>query len=145
MCVRACRSTTDADLSIDMQVDDDDPVVGSSVTFTVTVINKGQTTATGVSVAHVLEGGLTAGTVTGPCAGGTLPCGLSDVPSGQSATYSVDVSVSSAADALVSLRHTATVSTTATDSESGNDVSLVLVSPRYVCGGGRRGAWCVSV
>ncbi|HYC58445.1 MAG TPA: hypothetical protein VEK79_02660 [Thermoanaerobaculia bacterium] len=47
-----------SDLSLDKSVDDDTPLLGSNVVFTITVTNDGPDTATGITVADLLPAGL---------------------------------------------------------------------------------------
>ena len=52
-------AVTQADLSLDKSVDDDTPILGQNVTFTITVNNGGPDSASGVQVEDILPAGLT--------------------------------------------------------------------------------------
>lgn len=64
--ITAPTVTPQADLAVTKTVDNDKPDVGSKVTFTVTVTNKGASSATGVVVTDVLPGGYEDGVFTAP-------------------------------------------------------------------------------
>ena len=112
---------TQADLSIS-KVDDIDPVVaGNNLVYTITVDNAGPSDAQNVTVNDALPAGVTfvssAGCSEDPS--GVPTCSLGTIAAGASAAYTVTVSVDS--DRTAMLTNTASVSSTTTDPNAGND------------------------
>jgi uncharacterized repeat protein (TIGR01451 family)/LPXTG-motif cell wall-anchored protein len=108
----------EADLSISKD-DAPDPVSpGSNLTYTLEVSNAGPSTAAGVVVTDILPAGSTLVSTSG-CAGdpnGVPDCALGDLAPGDTATYTIIVTVdSSAAGALT---NTATVSAATADPDT---------------------------
>jgi uncharacterized delta-60 repeat protein/uncharacterized repeat protein (TIGR01451 family) len=84
-----------SDLTIEMSDDPDPVIAGSSLTYVITVTNQGPITATGVIVTDTLPADVS-GAVTSGCAedpGGTPTCTLGTIDIGDSAVYSVTVTV----------------------------------------------------
>jgi len=94
---------------------------GSNVVYTLTIVNNGPATATGVSVADPTPAGLSFVSNSGSCAG-AFPCSLGTLLNGQSATITATYTVTAASGTVT---NTAFVSSTSTDSNSGNDTSNV--------------------
>lgn len=113
-----------ADLALAMS-DAPDPVTnGNNVTYTLTITNNGPDTATGVTLADTLpSSGATFVSATpsqGNCYGtGPVNCSLGDIANGANATVSVVLQTT--ATGVIS--NSATVSTTVTDPNSGNDTT----------------------
>jgi LPXTG-site transpeptidase (sortase) family protein len=85
-----------ADLSVTKTVNDNTPVVGSNVTFTITVSNAGPSTATGVAVSDLLPAGLSfvSSTVSqGSYVSGTGVWAVGTLTSGGSATLQIVANV----------------------------------------------------
>ena len=117
-----------ADLSLTKR-DDPDPVEkGSQLTYTITVTNDGPSYARNVTVNDSLPDGVTlvsTSTSQGSgCSGSSnLDCDLGTLPDGASATITIVVNVDT--DASSTIANTASVSTTATDPNSGNNSAVV--------------------
>jgi uncharacterized repeat protein (TIGR01451 family) len=92
---------------------------GATITYTLTIVNNGPTTATGVSVADPTPAGLSF--VSTSC-GGVFPCSLGTLTNGQSATITATYTVTAASGTVT---NTAFISSTSTDGNSGNDSSNV--------------------
>ncbi|GAB4184804.1 MAG: hypothetical protein Tsb002_08100 [Wenzhouxiangellaceae bacterium] len=113
----------EADLSI-TKVDDVDPVIaGNALTYTLTVNNAGPSDAQNVSVVDTLPAGVTFVSTTG-CAedpNGLPTCSLGTIAAGGSASYSVAVTVDAAT--VGSIINSATVSSSTTDPNGGNNTA----------------------
>jgi uncharacterized repeat protein (TIGR01451 family) len=100
---------------------------GGEVTFSIQVKNNGPERASGVTLSDTLPGGtglLSAGSSQGSCSGtSTVACAIGVLGSGASATVTVKVT---AGFGIVS--NTATVSSQATDTNSGNDGATAAVT-----------------
>jgi uncharacterized repeat protein (TIGR01451 family) len=111
-----------ADLSV-MMVDAPNPViVGSPLSYTVTVTNLGPGSATGVALSDVLPAGVTFGSATAPCSapvGGTVACNLGVLASGGSATVVIVVTPNAAG----AITNTASVSAGGVDPNTANNTA----------------------
>ncbi len=116
-----------ADLSLDKKVDNANPGVGETITFTLTLANAGPSTATGVSVRDVLPDGFTY--VTGSMAGGssrsdasapTLTWTVNSLASGASVDLTFKATVLAAGD-FVNVAQVMTSNQYDPDSTPGND------------------------
>ncbi len=115
-----------ADLSVTKTVSNPTPVVGDSVTFTITVLNNGPSEATGVTVADALPSGYTLVSLTpsqGTVAGGVWTVG--NLASGASATLQIVATV----NATGFYSNTATVSGNQPDPEPGNNTISITPAP----------------
>lgn len=111
-----------ADLAV-AKADSPDPVlVGSPLTYTVTVTNNGPSTATGVSLTDTLPAGVTFVSASSGCSvplGGTVTCNLGALTKGASATVMIVVTPTAAGTHT----NTASVSATETDPSLTNNVA----------------------
>ncbi len=115
--LRAC-----ADLSISKTDAPDPVVVGSNVTYTLTVNNDGVTAATGVSLTDSLPPDVSLVSATpsqGSCtnSGGVINCDLGNIANGAQATVAITVATTTAG----STTNTAIVSSTTSDPSTANN------------------------
>ncbi len=109
-----------ADLSI-TKIDDADPVTpGDTVTYTIDVTNGGPDPAVNVVVTDVLPAGTTFASTTG-CAQDPngLPCSLGTIDAGESASYTMAVTVDAGVQGL--LTNTASVTSSTADPDPSNN------------------------
>jgi len=117
-----------ADLAVTM-VDSPDPVlVGNNVTYIITVVNNGPSTALGVMLTNTLPPNVTVisnftSQGTRSLASGTISCNLSDLDSGASATLTIVVQTTSAG----TLTNTAHVASSVQDPFKSNNTAAVKV------------------
>ena len=114
----------DADVAVTKTVSDPTPVIGSDVTFTVTVTNNGPDSAAGVGVADALPAGLTL--VSATPSSGTYATGvwtLGAMPNGDTETLDIVATVTQTS----LITNTATVTSTSFDATSGNDSASATV------------------
>ncbi len=118
----------EADLSI-TKADNADPVVADDpLTYTINVSNAGPSTAVNVVVTDNLPAGVTLVSTSG-CAedpSGTPACSLGDLASGASASYDITVDVDLTFEGMLS--NTASVSSTTTDPNGGNDSATEITT-----------------
>lgn len=110
----------DADLVLTKTAAPDPVIAGELVTYTITVLNDGPSTAIGVQVDDALPAGLTLDDVSssqGGCTG--LPCVLGDLVDGASATVTVVAQVD--ADVLDLDPNSASTTSTTPDSDLSNN------------------------
>ncbi|MEW6554464.1 MAG: DUF11 domain-containing protein, partial [Actinomycetota bacterium] len=117
----------EADLSLDKKVDNANPNVGETITFTLTLANAGPSTATGISVRDVLPDGFTY--VAGSMAGGSsrsdasapaLTWTVNSLASGSSVDLTFQATVRVAGD-YVNIAQVMTSNQYDPDSTPGND------------------------
>ena len=123
-----------ADLAVFKVVDDPNPNVGDTITFTVEVDNFGPDAATQVVVNDILPAGLTfvsASTSTGAYAGGVWTVGT--VAAGGSATLTVTATVNAPTSPGIPqpVTNTATVSGREYDPDPSNNTDSVTETPQY--------------
>jgi uncharacterized repeat protein (TIGR01451 family) len=94
---------------------------GSTIVYTLTVVNNGPVSASNVSVADPTPAGLSFVSNSGGCTS-AFPCSLGTLTNGQSATITATYTVTAASG---SVTNTAIVSTTSPDPNSGNNASNV--------------------
>ncbi len=120
---------------VDLEVtttDAPDPVpVGGTLLYTLTVVNHGPATATGVELLDTVPSGLSVvsavpGQGTCSVAGNVVSCALGSLTNGQSVT--VFLSTTAGAAAVGQVANTATVSSEALDREPGNDSATALTT-----------------
>ncbi|MDG4556634.1 MAG: DUF11 domain-containing protein, partial [Candidatus Contendobacter sp.] len=123
--------TTQADLSV-TKIDSPDPVTaGTNLTYTITANNAGPNTAASVSLSDTLPADTTFESVSVPggwsCstpavgAGGTLTCSIASLSALANATFTLVVAVSPSVANGTVLSNTATLSSTTTDPDPGNN------------------------
>jgi len=118
-----------SDLSV-AKTDSPDPVVlGSILTYTVTVTNNGPDNATGVTLTDTLPGGVTFGSAIpsqGSCSpgGGVVTCGLGSLASGGSASVTIVVTPTAAGPLL----NTASVTAIETDPNAANNTATATTT-----------------
>ena len=103
---------------------------GSTIVYTLTIVNNGPATATGVSVADPTPAGLSFVSNSGDCTG-AFPCSLGTLTNGQSATITATYTVTATTGKVT---NTAFVSSTSTDGNSSNDSSNVITQIGTTCG-----------
>ena len=131
-CVQPTAAGLQADLALAM-VDAPDPVVvGSPLTYGITVTNNGPSAATNVVVTDVLPPTVTLVSATsslGTCTGTTtITCSLGIVPFQVVATVAITVTPTTSA----SLSNTATVVATEADPIPANNAATMTTSPSFV-------------
>jgi uncharacterized repeat protein (TIGR01451 family) len=94
---------------------------GSTITYTLTIINNGPATAINVNVADPTPAGLSFISNSGACSS-PFPCSLGNLTSNQSATITATYTVTATSGPVT---NTATVSSSSTDPSSGNNASSV--------------------
>ena len=111
----------DTDVILTLVADQDPVPAGSTLTYTVTVMNNGAEAATDVMVTSTLDGGLsfvqTDGCIEDPAA--VPDCGLGTLAAGAMSSFTVAASV--APDAIGTLTTTAEAATSANDTNPGNN------------------------
>ena len=120
---------SDADIGIVKSVTPAIPAAGSPTTFHLLVSNAGPSTATGIEVTDPIPGALTGATATttaGSCtiAAGTLDCSVAQLAAGAS----FDIELTGIVDPSAGgtrLANTATVTSTSSDPDPGNNSSSV--------------------
>jgi uncharacterized repeat protein (TIGR01451 family) len=115
-----------ADLAVTKIVDNGTPIVGTNVTFTVTVTNNGPSAAAGVSVADALPAGYSFVSATpsvGSYSSGTWTIGA--LANSASATLSITATVQASGP----YTNTATVSATTTDPNGSNNSASSTPTP----------------
>ena len=123
-----------ADLAVFKVVDDPNPNVGDTITFTIEVDNFGPDAATQVVVNDILPAGLTfvsASTSTGSYAGGVWTVGT--VAAGGAATLTVTATVNAPTSPGIPqpVTNTATVSGREYDPDPSNNTDSVTETPQY--------------
>jgi uncharacterized repeat protein (TIGR01451 family) len=116
-----------ADLSVTKTVDSATPLVGSNVTFTVTVTNHGLDTATNVNVADTLPAGLTyvSSTPSGAYNSTAHVWTVGTLTNGASAALSITATVTQAG----AITNTAIVTGAQTDSVPANNTASAALNP----------------
>jgi len=116
-----------ADLSITKTVDNATPLVGSNVTFTITVKNSGPGNASGVTVADTLPTGLTyvSSTPSGAYDSTTHVWTVGTLTNGASAALSITATVTQAG----AITNTATVTGAQTDATPADNTASVALNP----------------
>lgn len=115
-----------ADVAVSKSVNNSNPNVDDTVTFTVTVVNNGPSTATGVSVNDALPTGyqlVSSNVSTGNYSTGVWTIG--NVPSGGFATLTIQAKVLASGN----YTNTATVSATTNDNNPGNNTASASTTP----------------
>ncbi|WP_162850111.1 DUF7507 domain-containing protein, partial [Sphingobacterium yanglingense] len=113
-----------ADLAIEKVVDNNRPVVGDEVTFTITVTNNGPSRATGVTVTDVVPNGYTVTNVTVSEGSWSAPnWTIPSLASGESYTMTITADVLAAG----TYNNTATVAANENDPDQTNNTDEVLV------------------
>ncbi|MGG5258682.1 CARDB domain-containing protein [Phycicoccus avicenniae] len=120
-----------ADLQVIKTADQQSVVAGSGLTYTITVVNNGPSTATGAAVTDTLPAGLTyisSTTSAGSCStsGQLFSCALGDVAPGTAVTIAVSARVGAGA-APGTITNTAGAASTTTDPTSGNNSASIAV------------------
>lgn len=113
----------DADLRLSKTASPDPVVAGNDVTYVITVVNDGPSTAVGVQIDDLLPAGLTLDNVSssqGGCTG--LPCDLGDLADGASATVTVVAQVDASVTDLDP--NSASTSATTPDSNPANNTAV---------------------
>ena len=126
----------EADLSISKLVDESDAQAGTELTYTVTVLNSGPSTATNVVVADTLPAGVTFVEGTGPSgedlteSGGVVNVSGGDLADGEDFAFTIVVTVDEGASGTQT--NTATVSSDVADPDNTNDTATAVtdVDPR---------------
>jgi len=121
-----------ADVAITKVLSPSPAAVGSTVTATVTVTNRGPNVATDVTVTDPISAGWTDVTLASPvggCAvgGGALRCALGDLPPGRTVTATLTGQTSSSSTAT-SLTNVARATTTAYDPDPTNNVATDTIA-----------------
>jgi uncharacterized repeat protein (TIGR01451 family) len=117
-----------ADLSVD-KTDSPDPVLqNQELTYTVTVHNGGPAQATGVTLTDTLPAGVVFVSVspdTPTCtqASGTVTCNLGSIDNGSDSVVTIKVKPGAAAAEAGTITNSATVSSTSSDPNSGNNTA----------------------
>ncbi|GAB1418018.1 hypothetical protein MASR2M12_07830 [Bacteroidales bacterium] len=118
-----------ADLSVTKVADNNAPVVGSQVTFTITAKNNGPSNATGVKVNDALPSGYTFVSATPSVGTWSAPnWTIGSLANGATATMTVKATVNASGD----YTNTAAISGDQTDPTPGNNSSSVTPSPSAV-------------
>lgn len=118
-----------ADLSITKTAAPNPAIAGTSLNYTISVHNAGPSDATNVLVTDTLPVGVTF--TSGPCSGTTvLTCNLGTLVNGASKNFTVKVKIpadylSSRNETTATITNTATVSSSVTDSNPGNNTASV--------------------
>jgi len=116
-----------ADLSITKTVDNATPLVGSNVTFTLTVRNSGTANASSITVADTLPAGLTyvSSTPSGAYDSTTHVWTVGTLANGASTALSITATVTQAG----AITNTATVTGAQTDSVPANNTASAVLNP----------------
>ena len=120
---------TSLDLSIVKTVDNNTPLEGATINYTLTVTNAGPSTATNIQVNDTLPGGVTFVSNTSSQGTYTTGTGIWDVGSvanGGSATLTITVSVNAGTSGQT-IVNSATVSASEIDANSGNNSASVSI------------------
>ena len=124
------ESTLEADLAVDVQVDDPAPVSGAEITFTIQLTNAGPDEAPAVQVLDALPVGLTFVSAT-PSEGsfdpGTDIWDLGLVPDGATSTLQLRVLVDGGTQGQTLINAAAIVASGAVDNNSGNNSNSASV------------------
>jgi uncharacterized repeat protein (TIGR01451 family) len=114
-----------ADLSITKTANAPELFVGSTVVYTVSVLNNGPGPAENVVVTDVLPAGVTLVSAPGCTGTTTLTCNAGTLAAGASATFTITVTLPSTPGTVT---NTATVATTTTDPAGGNNSSSASIN-----------------
>ncbi|MBW7848824.1 MAG: DUF11 domain-containing protein, partial [Bacteroidales bacterium] len=118
-----------ADLSVTKVADNNNPAVGTQVTFTITAKNNGPSNATGVKVSDALPTGYTFVSATPSVGTWNAPdWTIGNLANGATATLTIKATV----NASGSYTNTATITGNESDPNSGNNSSSVTPSPSAV-------------
>lgn len=131
-------ATGSADISV-TKTDSPDPVTaGSNLTYTITVTNNGQGTASSVSLSDTLPANTTFVSLTSPMgwscmtpavgSGGTVSCSIPSLSNGASAQFTLVVNVPTCTSGGTVLSNTATVSSSTSDSNAGNNSATSMTT-----------------
>ncbi|HEX8151687.1 MAG TPA: DUF11 domain-containing protein, partial [Thermoanaerobaculia bacterium] len=116
-----------ADLAVTQTIAPPAPIVGSNVTFTITVANNGAAGAAAVALSDTFSGGtfVSVSTTAGSCAGtGPVNCTLGNIAGGGSAVITLVLNAPSAG----TISNTASASTTTTESTTTNNSSVATAT-----------------
>ena len=110
-----------ADLSITKTGSPDPVVAGTALAYSITVTNSGPSNATGVTITDTLPTGVAFVSATADCSevSGTVTCDIGSLPSGTSASVTVQVTVGPGVTG--SITNSASVTGSQTDSNSANN------------------------
>ena len=122
--------TPEADLSVTKSTDVTSVAVGGTIDYDLEVSNGGPSTATGVMLDDPTPTGLVFQSADAPCGGG-FPCALADLASGNSVLITATFMVPSDYAGPAQITNVATVSSDATDNNSGNDSDTVMTDVEF--------------
>ena len=118
-----------ADLSVTKAGSPELMLLGSNLTYTIRVANKGPSTATGVTLTDTLPEGVSFVSVSEGCAeaGGTVTCNLSDLAPGDNASVTIVVTPSSTGNLI----DTSIVKSSVADPHAGDNTAIksTMVKP----------------
>ena len=125
-----------ADLAIVKTADPSPAVPGTTETYTLRVTNNGPSRATNVRVTDQLPPGVTAESTSAGCGqlGGMVTCSAGTLDAGDSRTFTVTTTISSAASGCAELTNTARVTSDTPDGDPSNDSASVCPPLRGVAG-----------